>query len=305
LTFEADYFNKFTYDILGTSIATSTSLIGVGLPSDNIYKARNKGFELQAKYQNNIGAFTYYINPNFTYLENEVVYYPQATSVPEWQRLQGKEVGFGALTGYLSEGLYRTQEEIEKGPAPLYTNVKPGDIKYKDIDGDGKITPNDRTVINKGNYPGTIFGAALGVAVKGLELNMLLQGAGRVNTEFYGTLAFPFSNDGVASNQHLDRWTPENINASFPRLWITSQNNSQHSTYWLRNTSYLRLKNVELAYSLPKSILKGIGISNVRIYVSGFNLVTFTNVKYIDPESTSTISYPLMKYYNAGINIRF
>jgi len=305
LTFEADYFNKYTYDILGTSIATSTSLVGVGLPSDNIYKARNKGFELQLNYQNKIGSVSYYIRPNFTYLKNDVLYYPQATSIPEWQRLQGKAVGFNAVTGYIAEGLYQSQDEIDKGPTPLYTNVAPGDIKYKDLDGDGKITPNDKTIINKGNYPGTIFGAALGAAVKGLELNLFFQGAGKVNTLFSGTLAFPFSNDGVASKQHLDRWTPDNPDASFPRLWISHQNNSQSSTYWLKNTSYLRLKNIELAYTLPKSVLKGIGISNVRVYLSGFNLLTFTNVKYIDPESTSTISYPLMKYYNAGINIQF
>jgi len=262
--------------------------------------------QIQLGYTGNAGRFNYFVRPNITIMKNKMLQYAEASSVPEWQRLEGNRISLGRpQIGYVADGIYRSEEEIKNGPKPLYDNVKPGDIRYVDIDGDGKITPNDKKLINKGSYPDVIYGLYTGAGYKGIELNILLQGAADVQTLFTGTTAFPFAADGVPVAHHLDRWTPENPNAAFPRMWINNQNNSQTSSFWLKNTSYLRLKNVELSYTLPRKWMNTAGIGNVRVYVSGMNLLTFSAYKYADPEATGLVSYPLMRYYNAGINVQF
>ncbi len=305
LTLEADYFTKHTVDILIPPTQVVASTLGITLPPQNAAEVQNRGVEIQLGYSDRRKNISWRVRPNATFLRNKVLKYAQATSVPEWQRLAGRSVGFSAVTGYQADGLYQSEDEIKAGPTPLYPNVKPGDIRYVDLNGDNKITPADMSLISKGPYPNILMGADMGVEWKGIELNLLWQGAANVETHFRGTIAWPFAGDGVPAEQHLDRWTPENRDASFPRLWINNQNNSQNSTYWLRNTSYLRLKNLELAYSLPRSILQPAGISQVRFFVSGLNLLTFSSYKYTDPEASSSVAYPLMRYYNAGINVKF
>lgn len=305
LSLEADYFSKHTVDILIPPTQIVASTLGISLPPQNAAQVQSRGVEIQLGYQDRRGAFSWRVRPNATFLRNKVVKYAQATSVPAGQRLEGRSVGFGAVTGYTALGLYQTEDEIKNGPTPLYTNVKPGDIRYADLDGDNKITANDRSIITKGPYPNILFGADMGLRWKDVELNLLWQGVADRETHFENTIAMPFSNDGVPAEQHLDRWTPENKNASFPRLWINNQNNSQRSTYWLRNTSYLRLKNLELAYSLSRNLLRPIGLSRVRVYVSALNLLTFSPYKIADPEMAALGAYPLMRYYNAGATVNF
>jgi len=306
LTLEADYFRKATTDILMPRTAIVGAPLGVPLPSENMAQTLSYGVEVQLGYTGQAGKLNYFVRPNLTWMKNKVVKYDEASSVPAWQRLEGQRISMGRPTiGYVADGLYQSEEEIKNGPKPLYDNVKPGDIRYVDIDGDGKITPNDRQLINKGSYPDVIYGLYTGAGYKGIELNILVQGAADVQTLFTGTTAFPFAGDGVPVAHHLDRWTPENPNAAFPRMWINNQNNSQNSTYWLKNTAYLRVKNVELSYNLPRNWMKAAGMSNVRIYVSGMNLLTFSAYKYADPEASGLVAYPLMRFYNAGINVQF
>lgn len=305
LTLEADYFTKHTVDILIPPTQVVASTLGITLPPQNAAEVQNRGVEIQLGYADRNKDFSWRVRPNATFLRNKVLQYAQASSVPQWQRLEGFSVGFGAVTGYQAQGLYQSEDEIKAGPTPLYPNVKPGDIRYADIDGDNRITPADRAVISKGAYPNILLGADMGASWKGLELNLLWQGAANVETHFRGTIAWPFSGDGVPAAQHLNRWTPENPGASFPRLWINNQNNSQNSTYWLRNTSYLRLKNLELAYSMPRQMLQPVGLSQIRFYVSALNLLTFSSYKYTDPEASASVAYPLMRYYNAGVNVKF
>ncbi|WP_158618138.1 SusC/RagA family TonB-linked outer membrane protein [Chitinophaga lutea] len=304
-TLETDYFVKHTYDILIPPTQIIASTLGISLPPQNAAEVESRGVELQLGYNDRRGALSWRVRPNATFLRNKVLKYAQATSVPAWQRVEGRSVSFGSVTGYTAQGIYQTEEEIKAGPTPLYPNVKPGDIRYADIDGDNKITAADRSLISKGAYPNILFGADMGVYWKGIELNLLWQGVADRETHFSGTIAFPFSGDGVPAQQHLDRWTPENKGASFPRLWINNQNNSQNSTFWLRNTSYLRLKNLELAYNLPQTWLRPIGLSRVRVYVSGLNLLTFSSYKLTDPEISAQGAYPLMRYYNAGATVNF
>ncbi|NSL86439.1 TonB-dependent receptor [Chitinophaga sp. Mgbs1] len=306
ISVSADYFYKRTKDILAPRADAIPDVIGVKLPVENAAIVDNKGFEISMGYENRHRDFSYYVRPNLTYARNKVVYYPEAGAIPEWQRLTGKSVGLKTVPKFVSQGLYQSQEEIDKGPKPLYANVSPGDIRYADIDGDGKITFNDKTLTDRGNYPEIQYGISLGGRYKGLELNMLWQGSGNIQAYVYGAYAFPFGYDGHVQELHKDYWTPENRNASFPRLFISYPNNTQESDYWLHNASYIRLKNLELAYNLPAQWLRHAGIRNVRIYVSGNNLLTFSRLKQIDPEAGAylTIMYPMLRSYNGGINIQ-
>ncbi|RBL90563.1 SusC/RagA family TonB-linked outer membrane protein [Chitinophaga flava] len=306
ISVSADYFYKRTKDILAPRAQALPDVIGVNLPVENAAIVDNKGIEINVGYENKIGALSYYVRPNFSFARNKVVYYPEAGAIPEWQRLTGKSVGIGTFPKFVSQGLYQSQDEVEKGPKPLYPTVAAGDIRYADIDGDGKITYNDKVLTDKGNYPEIQYGIALGGRYKGFELNMLWQGSGNVQTYVYGPYAFPFKNDGHPQEIHKDYWTPENPNASSPRLSIAYANNSEHSDYWLHNASYIRLKNLEIAYNLPAQWLRHAGIKGVRMYLSGNNLLTFSHLKQIDPEAgaNSTIMYPIIRSYNGGINIQ-
>lgn len=266
-------------------------------------------------YQNTTGEISYFVKPNITFNRNKIIYAPQPAGLLPWQSTIGHPIALNptGLTslGYVAEGLYQSAEEIQKGPTPLYTNVAPGDIKYKDLNADGKITPDDRTIITKGDYPQIIYGIALGGSFKGFDLNALFQGAGNVQKYMSGLGSWAFAGAGtsVPMEQHLDRWTPENTGASYPRLFKDNLNNQAVSSYWLRNASYLRLKNLEIGYNVPAHLLSGLRISSARIYVSGSNLLTFTKMKDVDPESAvssfGATSYLIQKLYNIGFNVKF
>lgn len=306
LTFEANYYYKRTKDILAPRAEEVPDVIGIGLPDENQAIVDNYGFELSMGYEGDAGSLRYFLEPNVTFSRNKVVYYPESPGVPEWQRITGRPVGVGAIVGYIAEGLYQDQAEIDNGPTPLYDDVQPGDIRYKDVTGDGQITPDDMVIISKGAYPEIVYGFYMGGQYKNLGLNIHLQGAANVETYIHGNLAFPFSHDGHAQEFHKDYWTPDNPNASFPRLWANSQNNTQHSSYWLHDASFVRLKNVEVTYNLPSSIVNSFGAENIKVYFSGNNLLTFSSLDRLDPEQRGrSAAYPLIRTYNFGINLNF
>ncbi|MDB5210848.1 MAG: hypothetical protein JWQ30_1675, partial [Sediminibacterium sp.] len=308
LSMEADYFYKRTKDILATNTAIP-AVIGGTLPSSNIATVDSRGFELMLSHQNTIGKVKYHISANVTFATNKVISYPDAPSASDALKLTGKPVQLNALTGYLADGLYQSAADITSGPTPLFANVAPGDIRYVDVDKNGKLDANDKVIISRGNTPGMIYGINTGFSYAGFDFNAFFQGAGDtreyiyavVNNSFYagGQTLYPFQ---------MDRWTPEHTNATFPRVSVTRTNNQQVSSYWVRNADYLRLKTLELGYTLPAKITRLIRSGPVRVYLNGSNLFTISKLKIVDPElgnDANFNSYPLVEVFNAGLSIKF
>lgn len=322
LSIEADYFYKRTKNILGTRAFIIPATIGAnvsGLPQENLNVIDNSGIELALDYKDQLGSVGYYVKPNVTFNKNKVIYMPEAAGTLPNQSLIGHPyyLPSGNLTsplGYIAEGLYQSTAEISAGPIPLNstatsTLVAPGDIKYKDINGDGKITTADRTIIGKGDYPQIIYGLSMGVNYKGFDISFLFQGAAKVQKYMNGYGTWAFAGNAVPSKTHLDRWTPDNPDASYPRLFSSYNNNKEISSYWLRDGSYLRLKNLELGYNIPSTVLSRLNISGARFYVSGTNLFTITSLKDIDPEAFASSfgaeSYLIQKVFNLGLTVKF
>ncbi len=318
ITLEADYFHKRTKDILAPPNLQVPGVIGATLPDFNDGIVDNSGFEIAIGHHHRIGKVSYFVNANISYNHNKIVYYPESQSIPAWQKITGTSVGgfynspypqyfpSGPYLGYESAGLYQTNKEVTSGPTPLFSTAAPGDIKYVDIDKDGAITANDQVVIGNKYFPAIQYGIRFGASFAGLECNVLLQGSADVTGYNYAATY----NLIPAANWLLDRWTPTHTNASFPRLWINYQENQQVSNYWVVNSSYMRLKNLELAYTFPRKLIKG-AFKNIRIALSGNNLLTFSKFRWYDPESLNInnqlagLSNPLLKSFTAGATLQF
>lgn len=302
----ADYFYRRTSNVLASNTSAIPLLIGGTVSVGNYGIVDNSGFELELTHENTVGKVHYYLRPNVTFNKSKVVYYPDAASTPAALKLTGKPVSPDAITGYVAHGLYQSQAEITAGPTPLYPTTKPGDIKYEDTNGDGKITADDRVIISRGATPGVIFGLSGGASFKNFDCNFLFQGATNVDKYISIYLSSSFVTGlNVAYPFQQDYWTPDNPGALFPRPLVSSPNNQQSTSYWLRNGSYVRLKSLDFGYTLPSTISKKAGMSNVRFFVSGTNLFTLSHLKGImDPEGAVT-NYPLVKVYNAGLSVKF
>ena len=210
--------------------------------------------------------------------------------------------------GYVADGFFNTEEDLLNCPKRLAAGQeKLGDIKYKDLDGDKKITEKDRTVIGK-NFPSWTGGLNLSVGYKNFDLSALFQGAFDVDGYYTAEAAYAFYNGATALKRHLDRWTPDNHNASYPRVTRSSQTNFVTSSFWLQDASYVRLKNLTLGYTLPQAWLTKAGIANAKVFLTGENLFTFTGLDGgIDPEESDERgwSYSNVKKLSVGVKLSF
>ncbi|WP_207531865.1 SusC/RagA family TonB-linked outer membrane protein [Desertivirga arenae] len=307
-TFEIDWFNKITDDILRqtTIPAQVGNLTG---PLQNIGKVSNKGIEVTLGYKNKIDQFRYGIDANVTYLTNRVVsirgqrYFSGNTVIEEGSPID-------SFYGLEALGIFQSSEEVAASPFQN-AGTKPGDLKYRDIDGNNVIDNNDRVAIGN-SIPKYTYGFSLNAGFKGFDFSAIFQGLEDVDTYLTGNLAQPYKNGaGVTREWLTDSWTPENPNARLPRL-TTSNGYPQNfltSSFWVRDASYLRLKNVQLSYTVPKRISSKAGMSTLRIYVNAQNYLTFSNFKFSDPERLLTrgdiIEYPNAKTITAGVNVSF
>ena len=314
LTFTADYFVKNTNDILLQLPASN--VYGFSTPYQNAGAVRNSGWEFSAAYRNKIGNVSYNIAVNASFITNKITDLAGTGSISS-----GRVVGYPlqAFYGYQVEGIFQTQQQVTDHAKQSGGVIGPGDLMYKDISGpngkpDGVIDGNDRVYLGS-PFPKTTFGFTLGAGWKGFNVSGFLQGALGVKNYVQGFElgSLQQANIGNPTTALLDAWTPTNTSATFPRLWSTyTQNNPQSfvSSFWVRNASYLRLKNLLVSYTLPANTLAKLGVKGVKIYYSGQNILTFTSFyKWVDPETTTGNnaygSYPQLKTNTLGLEVTF
>jgi len=268
----------------------------------------NQGIDLTINHSNKLSnGLTYNIGGNFTYAKNKLIqtFENGATYNNPNRRKTGRPLD--TQFGYHAIGFFQSQAEIDASPTQFGT-LKPGDVKYQDVNGDGKINDNDQVVIGKPQFPEIIFGLTGSIAWKGIDLNMLWQGAAEANYILNDETATPFFNGAKIFQEQLNTWSPSNPNPRFPILLPSPSTNSlQVSDLYIRNGSYLRLKTLELGYTLPKLIMNKLKIQSIRLFVTGQNLLTFSADKFIDPEESNARAryYFQQKVYTAGVNVNF
>ncbi|MGC4233330.1 MAG: TonB-dependent receptor [Niabella sp.] len=315
LSLTTDLFYEKRSNILATS-GNIPYILGKssGLPPVNMGVIENKGFEVELTYKNAASRELHWmVSGNFSFARNRVLNMDEEAREYAYQSRTGKRVG--QRFGLVALGLYQSQEEIDNAPDVAWmpkSALIPGDIRYKDVNGDGIVDSRDEVAIGHNiTIPEIMYGLSSRLNYKGADFSFLLQGAGNSSFFMDNFLFWEFrGGNGKIIEWHLDRWTPETAaTATYPALHMgESVNNHRFSTYWMRPRDYLRLKNLELGYTINT---KRIGINSVRIYANGMNLLTFSQVKLTDPENPSwgealgTTTYPVQKVYNFGINVNF
>jgi TonB-linked SusC/RagA family outer membrane protein len=303
---EFDYFNERRKGILAQRFLSVPFSFGASLPTENIGIVNNKGFELTLSHEKRINKnLSYFVRGNITKTKNEIIFQDESPSTSDNLKRTGRPIG--GYYGLKSNGLFKDQKDFDNSPHTAYTTLGPGDIKYVDINGDGKIDDQDRTYLGTSNVPGVIYGFSGGVSFKNFQLNFLFQGATKVYQRLSANAAWAFYNGGKVTSEWLDRWTPDNQNAKLPRVLLVAENNQLESDFYIKDASYLRLKNMEIAYTIPTRLMSKIKLGSARIYASGQNLLTFTKLLNVDPENTNESGwyYPQQKTYNFGISVEF
>ena len=312
LTLSADYYNDYYYDIL-QSRGKSIELLGIAYPAENIGKTRYYGLETQLSWQDHIGKVNYYVSANWSMEQNKRLFMDEQYVPYDYLKMTGQPTG--AIYGLVATG-FLTAKDIADGYPVMngFNNIQAGDVKYKDMNGDGEINEFDRTVIG-GDKPTCYFGIDLGFEWKGLEVTALIQGA--YNRDLYNsdrTLLEGFQvigqSYGQAYTNLLNRWTPETAEtATYPRLTaggnMYNYGNNWNSSLFVQNGNYIRLKNATVSYKLPENFCRNyLGGLRVKIFVQGQNLLTWSRTRLQDPEVTFT-SYPLQRTITTGINLNF
>ena len=305
-SFSGEYYVRDTRDILLT--LPISGVIGRGAPFQNAGVVQNKGWDFDLKYRGKVGEFNYDVTAIFSDVKNKVVSLAGTGPYISAPTIRQEGYPIDSYYGYQSAGLFQSSEEVAQHATQFGGNVSPGDIKYVDQNGDGMIGADHDRVIIGSSIPRYTYSLNLNVSYKGIALNTFLQGVGKVNGYLYGRGIWAFNTGGTAYERHHDRWTPENPNASYPRLTFNYPNNEQHSDYWLLDASYLRLKNIQLSYTLPKTWIEKIKLNNLRLYAAGQNV--FTKHKFpdgFDPEHSAAgnAQYPMMKNYTFGLTANF
>lgn len=317
LNVTADYFVKTTNDILLT--IPLPDVLGVSEPPQNAGSVENKGWELNIGWNDKAGDVKYKLNFNISDVRNKVT---DLAGVPPTIGDRVRMVGYpiDAFYGLVADRISQVDDYEYDEATNKYTpkfpvlsgdlkNTKPGDIIYKDLDGDKQITlDKDRQVIGNA-FPRYTYAFRGNVEWKGFDFNIFLQGVGKGNGYITGAGRHAFINESTnPQTVHLDRWTPENTDASYPRLTYQQSHNQRFSSFWIEDAAYLRLKNIQLGYTLPSSLTSNMRIQRLRVYVSGDNLFTKSDFFYaFDPETpwSNGGMYPQIKTMVFGLNVQF
>ncbi|OUO55036.1 hypothetical protein B5F77_02255 [Parabacteroides sp. An277] len=312
------YFHKRKTDILQQRVASVPDTYGRGKAAENYAEQAWNGFELSLQYSNHIGEVNYSVNANLGYVKDKWVKYDEATDLPAWKSRIGYPNGY--LTGYICEGIIRTQEQLDalpEGFTQFGKEPRLGQLLYKDIRGeneswgpDGKVDSNDWDYLSRKSDPRINYGFGFSVEWKGLSIEALFQGVGG-----YDRMIKTNNGDGVFQVEDRpyfdlwagDVWTPENPEAKYPAAtgeWSENYG-AAGSTFWIRNGAYLRLKNLNIAYTLPKNWYSAWGVNAIQVFGNGTNLFSIDGMEEMDPEQDKLDSYPIMRTFTIGLNINF
>ena len=308
-----DVFYEKRNDIL-TTYQTRPEWVGVNMAAGNLGKTTNKGYEIELKHHNTIGKdFDYTVGFTFSHAKNEITSKDEPALMTEYRKEEGHPIG--QYYGLVCDG-FVTQADIDGGQLPTSTfgDVKVGDLKYRDMNNDGFIDERDETFIGYSDVPENMFALTLGANYKGWGFSIMFQGVNKVSRYYDAEAMYAFVNGGKVKEHHLQRWDPAQseeynlANAKYPLLHYDSygDHNQRQNSFFLKNGAFVRLKNIELSYTLPKEWIKVVGMSNCRLYVNANNLVTWDHLDGLtDPESNGSNRYPIMKTVNFGVNINF
>ncbi|TKG89381.1 TonB-dependent receptor [Puteibacter caeruleilacunae] len=323
LNVTAEYFHRLTEDIL-VKMKVPKTLGDKANPVVNFANVKNTGWEVAVSYKDEIGKLKYNVGFNISRVKNEVTkYLGDIQDLGNYITQEG--LPYNSMYGYVCTGIIRSQEELDElnanaqelsGNAGAYyisSATNPGALKYEDLDGNGIIDSNDRKVI--GNViPKYSFGFNVGAEYKGFDFSALFQGIEGKDSYLSGAGVVPFGANGDRGQVPLkwvdNYWTPERTDAPLPALWHVKKYspNTYFSTFWKQDASFIRLKSLQLGYTLPKSVLEVIGLQKARVYVNGENLVTWTDFEGFDPErgmTTTGINYPNVKTVSFGVQVTF
>ncbi|MBO9154738.1 SusC/RagA family TonB-linked outer membrane protein [Chitinophaga sp. GCM10012297] len=308
---QLDYFTRHRTGIFQQRNSLP-SIIGLkNNPWGNIGEFKNAGMEATLEYSRRIGEVNISLRGNYTFARNNLLNNDAPDELFTYQNAKGKRLN--QPFGLIAEGLFTSEDDIKSSPEQTFGRVRAGDIKYKDVNGDGVVNTYDRVAIGNPATPEIVYGFGTSVNWRGFDISVFFQGAGNMDFMLGGDGFFPYrrgEEQGNVTWYATDRWTQENKNqdALFPRLSAgDNPNNYQASTWWQRKADYLRLKTAEMGYTLPKALLQRLKISTCRFYVSGLNLYTFSSFRFWDPElgSGNGGAYPIQRIINGGVNINF
>lgn len=304
-----EWFDKKTSDILMQLAMPGIFLGSLSAPYQNVGAVRNRGWEWNVNYTDSKGDWSWYAGFNLSHVKNKILEMGGLEETINGNTINRIGNPIGAYFGYKAIGIYRTEADLQrtnsKGEVIKQNGVAPklGDIMYADLDDDGNITPEDRDII--GNpFPKYSYSFNLGASWKNFDLSTFWQGVGGIYRYSWET-----STDirGNLTNRWVNRYSADNINAPMPALGNTM--NDSYSSFWLEKSDYLRLKNLEFGYTFRQTELAKVGISSIRVYFAGSNLLTFTPLKNWDPEKSSGDTrndvHPNMRTYSFGLNIQF
>ncbi|MGM9802858.1 MAG: SusC/RagA family TonB-linked outer membrane protein [Muribaculaceae bacterium] len=299
LKLSADYFINMRTDILYTPPVPSE--FGLSAPLSNLLKMKNQGMEIMISYQDAMNDFRWGADANLSYSKNKVLEMGDSERWIEGNTVTYLNDRYQLPFGYEAIGLFQSEEEIAN--SPNQGNVLPGNIKYKDQNGDNKIDGDDRVVLNR-KIP-LNFGVNLSFGYKDFDFSMNMYGKLNVKRYLQGYEGWAFYLTDNARPMHLDACSESNPNASYPRLTLSNTSNdydSRYNSFWLRTADYLKIQNVQIGYTIPKSLLQRVNIKYLRLYVSGQNLATITGYDGFDPEGGW---YPLSRTFSFGFNLQF
>ena len=301
----AEYYIKNTRDILLNLPIPMT--VGLNAPYQNAGEVKNTGWDFSLNYHNSKRDLKYDLTFLLSDVKNEIVDLKGTGPYIGSRTIRMEGEPMDALYGYETDGLFQTQAEVASHATQFGGQVAAGDIKYVDQNDDGIINPDDKVIIGS-SIPRLTYGLSANASYKGFDVSMFVQGVGKADGYLDRQGVWAFYVGGTVLERHLDRWTPDNTDGTYPRLTFNYPNNEQTSDYWMLNAAYLRLKNLQIGYTIPPKVFDKTFIEHCRFFASGQNLLTIANfLDGFDVETPmgSVGYYPVVKIYSIGVEVKF